>query len=308
MNSAMCKKKRRDLNTWLNSGNVAGYVFISPWLIGFFLLSFIPIVISLYLSFTNYNLIAAPKFIGLRNFERMLSDVRLGKSINATLLYVFVSVPLKVGFALIVAFLMNHKMRGANFFRSAYYLPTLVGGGIPVALMWKQLFANEGVINGLLRKIGLEGNISWLGNKSTAIWTLILLTVWQFGSSMLIFSAGLKQIPETYYEAGRLDGASSKDLFIHITLPSLSSIIFFNLIMQLISAFMAFTQAYVITNGGPLDSTMLYALYVYRKAMDYFDMGYACALSWVLMIIVSLITLVIFRSSSSWVYYESKEV
>ncbi|MCI6377262.1 MAG: sugar ABC transporter permease [Clostridiales bacterium] len=308
MNGAMCKTKRRDLNTWLNSGNVAGYVFISPWLIGFFLLSFIPIVISLYLSFTNYNLIAAPKFIGLRNFERMLSDVRLGKSINATLLYVFVSVPLKVGFALIVAFLMNHKMRGANFFRSAYYLPTLVGGGIPVALMWKQLFANEGVINGLLRKIGLEGNISWLGNKNTAIWTLILLTVWQFGSSMLIFSAGLKQIPETYYEAGRLDGASGKDLFIHITLPSLSSIIFFNLIMQLISAFMAFTQAYVITNGGPLDSTMLYALYVYRKAMDYFDMGYACALSWVLMIIVSLITLVIFRSSSSWVYYESKEV
>lgn len=308
MNGAMCKTKRRDLNTWLNSGNVAGYVFISPWLIGFFLLSFIPIVISLYLSFTNYNLIAAPKFIGLRNFERMLSDIRLGKSINATLLYVFVSVPLKVGFALIVAFLMNHKMRGANFFRSAYYLPTLVGGGIPVALMWKQLFANEGVINGLLRKIGLEGNISWLGNKNTAIWTLILLTVWQFGSSMLIFSAGLKQIPETYYEAGRLDGASGKDLFIHITLPSLSSIIFFNLIMQLISAFMAFTQAYVITNGGPLDSTMLYALYVYRKAMDYFDMGYACALSWVLMIIVSLITLVIFRSSSSWVYYESKEV
>ncbi len=308
MNGAMCKKKRRDLNTWLNSGNVAGYVFISPWLIGFFLLSFIPIVISLYLSLTNYNLIAAPKFIGLRNFERMFSDVRLGKSINATLLYVFVSVPLKVGFALIIAFLMNHKMRGANFFRSAYYLPTLVGGGIPVALMWKQLFANEGVINGLLRKIGLEGNISWLGNKSMAIWTLILLTVWQFGSSMLIFSAGLKQIPETYYEAGKLDGASGKDLFIHITLPSLSSIIFFNLIMQLISAFMAFTQAYVITNGGPLDSTMLYALYVYRKAMDYFDMGYACALSWVLMIIVSLITLVIFRSSSNWVYYESKEV
>jgi len=306
MNGAMCKKKRRDLNTWLNSGNVAGYVFISPWLIGFFLLSLIPIVISLYLSLTNYNLIAAPKFIGLRNFERMLSDVRLMKSIKATLLYVFVSVPLKVGFALIVAFLMNHKMRGANFFRSAYYLPTLVGGGIPVALMWKQLFANEGVINGLLRKIGLEGNISWLGSKSTAIWTLILLTVWQFGSSMLIFSAGLKQIPETYYEAGRLDGASGKDLFIHITLPSLSSIIFFNLIMQLISAFMAFTQAYVITNGGPLDSTMLYALYVYRKAMDYFDMGYACALSWVLMIVVSLITLVIFRSSSNWVYYESK--
>lgn len=308
MNGAMCKKKRRDLNTWLNSGNVAGYVFISPWLIGFFLLSFVPIVISLYLSLTNYNLIAAPKFIGLRNFERMFSDIRLVKSIKATLLYVFVSVPLKVGFALIIAFLMNHKMRGANFFRSAYYLPTLVGGGIPVALMWKQLFANEGVINGLLRKIGFEGNISWLGNKSTAIWTLILLTVWQFGSSMLIFSAGLKQIPETYYEAGKLDGASGKDLFIHITLPSLSSIIFFNLIMQLISAFMAFTQAYVITNGGPLDSTMLYALYVYRKAMDYFDMGYACALSWVLMIVVSLITLAIFRSSSNWVYYESKEV
>lgn len=306
MKDRVSVKPRKDLRAWLNSDNVAGYMFISPWLIGFFLLSLIPILISLYLAFTNYNLISAPKLIGFRNFERMLTDSRLKKSIFATLYYVFASVPLKVGFALMIACLMNRKMRGANFFRSIYYLPTLVGSGIPVALMWKQLFGNNGVINEILRALGFTGNTSWLGNKSTAIWVLILLAIWQFGSSMLIFSAGLKQIPDTYYEAGKLDGASSFALFIHITLPSLSSIIFFNLIMQIISAFMAFTQAYVITGGGPLDSTLLYALYVYRKAMDYFDMGYACALSWVLMVIVALITMLVFRSSSKWVYYESK--
>lgn len=299
------KTRQKSLSILLNDRNVAGYVFISPWLIGFFLLSLIPIAISLYLSFTNYNLISPPKFVGLRNFQRMLTDPRLAKSVKATLLYVFISVPLKVGFALLIALLLNHSFAFSNFLRSAYYLPTLVGGGIPVALMWKQLFANDGVVNGLLGKLGLSG-ISWLGNVHTAIWTIILLTVWQFGSSMLIFAAGLKQIPETYYEAAKLDGANAGALFMHITAPSLSPVIFFNLIMQLISAFMAFTQAYVITNGGPLDSTLLYALYVYRRAMDYFDMGYACALSWVLMIVISLITLAIFRTSSSWVYYESK--
>lgn len=297
--------KRRGLRAWLNSDNVSGYVFISPWLIGFLLLSLIPMLISLYLAFTNYNLISTPSFIGLRNFERMLGDSRLRKSIRATLYYVIVSVPLKVGFALLVAFLLNRKLRFSNFYRSAYYLPTLVGGGIPVALMWKQLFSNNGVINGMLQRIGLE-SVPWLGSRSTAIWVIILLTVWQFGSSMLIFSAGLKQIPETYYEAARLDGASSGQLFVHVTIPCLSSIIFFNFIMQVISAFTAFTQSYVITNGKPLDSTLLYALYVYRKAMDNFDMGYACALSWVLIMVIGLITFLFFRASDKWVYYESK--
>lgn len=301
------RRPQRTFSTWLNSNNVAGYLFISPWLIGFITLSLIPVIVSLYMAFTNYNLISAPQFIGFKNFERMLSDSRLVKSVKATLFYVLISVPLKVGFALLIAFLLNHKMKAANLFRSAYYLPTLVGGGIPVALMWKQMFANDGVINGILQKLGIDG-VYWLGSKSTAIWVIILLTVWQFGSSMLTFSAGLKQIPETYYEAARLDGASSGKLFIHITIPSLSSIIFFNLIMQIISAFTAFNQAYVITNGKPLDSTLLYALYVYKKAMDNFDMGYACALSWVLMIVIALITLLIFRTSTKWVYYESKEV
>ncbi len=307
MKGSVCSKPKRNLRTLLNSDNVSGYIFISPWLIGFLLLSLAPILISLYLSFTNYNLISTPDFIGLRNFERMLTDSRLKKSIYATLYYVLISVPLKVGFALLVAMLLNRRLRFTNFFRSVYYLPTLVGGGIPVALMWKQLFANNGVINGILQKLGMEG-YSWLGSKNTAIWVIILLTVWQFGSSMLIFSAGLKQIPETYYEAAHLDGASSWQVFKNVTLPSLSSIIFFNFTMQLISAFTAFTQSYVITNGKPLDSTLLYALYVYRKAMDNFDMGYACALSWVLMIVIALITLLVFRVSNRVVYYESKGV
>lgn len=291
----------------LESDVFAGYVFIAPWLIGFLFLSLIPMGTSIYYAFTNYNLISEPKLIGFENFRRMISDTRLHSSIKATLYYVFLSVPLKVGFALVIAIILNRKMKlGFNFFRSAYYLPTLVGGGIPVALMWKQLFANEGVVNGILAKFGIEG-ISWLGEKSTAIWVIILLTVWQFGSSMLIFSAGLKQIPEVYYEAARIDGARPWQTFIHITIPSLSSIIFFNLIMQTISAFTAFTQAYTITNGKPLDSTLLYALYVYRKALDNFDMGYACALSLMLILVIGLITAIMFRLSGKWVYYESKE-
>lgn len=297
--------RRLSARRWLQSGNVAGYIFISPWLFGFFALTLLPMLISLYFAFTNYNLISAPQWVGLQNFTRMLSDIKFKKSVTATLYYVLVSVPLKVGFALLVALLLNRKMKLTNFYRSMLYLPTLVGGGIPVALMWKQLFANEGVVNGLLGYLGIPPH-SWLGDTKTAIWTIILLTVWQFGSSMLIFAAGLKQIPETYYEAAKIDGAVPWQMLLRITLPSLSPIVFFNLVMQVISAFMAFTQAFIVTQGGPLDSTLLYALYIYRKGFDYFDMGYACALSWVLIMVIAAVTLLVFRSSTAWVHYESE--
>lgn len=198
-------------------------------------------------------------------------------------------------------------MRVYNFYRTVYYVPSLIGGSIAVAMMWKEIFGTNGAINGLLGAIGLPDDTPWLGDTRTAIWVLIILTVWQFGSSMVIFAAGLKQIPETYYEAARIDGASTWKMFLHITLPSLSPVIFFNLVMQIISGFMTFTQSFVITVGGPLDSTLFYALYVYQESFQYMDMGYGCAMSWVLLVIIGIVTGIIFKTSDRWVFYESKK-
>lgn len=285
-----------------------GYTFVFPWLFGFIFLTIVPMIVSLYLSFTDYSLTAPPEWIGLDNYIRMFTeDDRYYTSIGVTFYFVFVSVPLKLIFALLVAFLLNHKMRIYNFYRTVYYVPSLIGGSIAVAMMWKEIFGTNGAINGLLGAIGLPDDTPWLGDTRTAIWVLIILTVWQFGSSMVIFAAGLKQIPETYYEAARIDGASTWKMFLHITLPSLSPVIFFNLVMQIISGFMTFTQSFVITVGGPLDSTLFYALYVYQESFQYMDMGYGCAMSWVLLVIIGIVTGIIFKTSDRWVFYESKK-
>lgn len=286
---------------------VAGYIFILPWLIGFFGLTIVPMIVSLYLSLTRYDLTSAPEWIGLSNYIKMFTnDPRFIQSINVTLYFVLVSVPLKVAFALFVAFILNRKARIFDVFRTIYYLPSLIGGSIAVSMIWKELFATDGVINSILQAVGFAGDTPWLGDTRTAIWTLILLAVWQFGSSMIIFAAGLKQIPETYYEAARIDGASVWTMFWRITLPSLSPVIFFNLVMQIITGFMTFTQAFVITTGGPLDSTLFYALYVYQRAFQFRDMGYGSALSWVLLVIVGAVTAVVFKTSKLWVFYESE--
>ncbi len=286
---------------------VAGYTFILPWLIGFFGLTVIPMFVSLYMSFTRYDLTSDPVWIGMSNYVKMFTnDPRFVTSVKVTLYFVFVSVPLKVGFALLVAFILNRKARIFDFFRTIYYLPSLIGGSIAVSMIWKELFATDGIINGLLKAVGFAGDTPWLGDTRTAIWTLILLTVWQFGSSMIIFAAGLKQIPETYYEAARIDGASTWTMFRRITLPSLSPVIFFNLVMQIITGFMTFTQAFVITTGGPLDSTLFYALYVYQRAFQFRDMGYGSAMSWVLLVIVGAVTAIVFKTSKLWVFYESE--
>jgi multiple sugar transport system permease protein len=233
------------------------------------------------------------------------ADERFFSAVKATLYYVLVSVPLKIAFALVVALLLNRSARIFNLYRSVYYLPSLVGGSIAISMMWKELFATNGIINSILGALGLPARTPWLGSPNLAVWVLILLTVWQFGSSMIIFAAGLKQIPHTYYEAAEIDGASNLKSFAYITLPALSPVIFFNIIMQIIFSFMAFTQAYIITGGGPLDSTLFYALYVYQKAIQYREMGYGCAMSWVLLLMIGLLTAVVFKSSSYWVFYES---
>jgi multiple sugar transport system permease protein len=287
--------------------NLVGYLFISPWLIAFFLFAFIPMVVSLGLSFTDYHILRGWNFIGLDNFHRMFyEDRRYWHSVSATVKYVAFAVPLRVIFALAVAMLLNTKHRGVAIYRAAYYAPSVVGGSIAVAVMWREIFAREGLANYFMSQFG-QPRIWWLGHPDYAIWTLVLLAAWQFGSPMLIFLAGLKQIPEQLYESASIDGANAVQKFTRITLPLLTPVIFFNLIMQLIAGFMTFTQAFIVTGGRPLDTTLFYALYLYRRAFETYEMGYASAMAWVMLVVVAMLTAIVFWTSSHWVYYESQE-
>jgi multiple sugar transport system permease protein len=287
--------------------NLVGYLFISPWLIGFTLFGLIPIVISLVLAFTNFDLLGGGEFVGLANFERMFfKDIRYGRAMEATFSYVLMAVPMRLFFALAVAMLLNTKRRGVYWYRAAFYIPSVIGGSVAVAVMWRQLFGANGLVNGISALFGFAP-INWLGNPDTAIWTLILLAVWQFGSPMLIFLAGLRQIPQELYESASIDGASGWQRFLHITLPLLTPIIFFNLVMQVISGFKVFTQAFIVTGGAPLDTTLFYSLYLYNRAFNQFQMGYASAMAWVLLLIIGVLTAISFRLSSYWVFYETKE-
>jgi len=289
--------------------HITGYVFSAPFVLGFLIFTLYPILSSLYYSFTNYNLMEAPRWLGLGNYERLfLEDDKIGKSFQVTFTYVFASVPLRLIFALFVAMILNTATKAVGLYRSAFYLPSLIGGSVAVAIMWQQIFGDKGLVNSALSLFGLHSTTSWIGNPSTALWTLIALSIWQFGSSMIIFLAGLKNIPKDYYEAASVDGANAVHRFFKITLPMLSPIILFNLTLQTISAFLTFTPAYIISRGegGPLDQTLLYSLYLYRKAFSHFEMGYASALAWIMLIIVGVLTLLIFRSSTRWVHYESK--
>lgn len=300
-------KKSFDFKKFINNDNTVGHVFAAPFIFGFICFSLIPILTSFYYSFTDYSLGSKEAaFVGIRNFARLLTDEVFTKSLAVTLKYVLISVPMKLAFALFVAFLLTRKSRLVTVYRSLYYVPSLVGGSIAVALVWKQLFARKGLFNAVLAEMGLD-TINWFGDEKLAMYPLILMSVWQFGSSMIIFAAGLKEIPIGYYEAAKIDGANGFQTFFRITLPCLSPIILYNLVMQTISAFMAFTQAFVITKGGPNDGTMMYALYVYNQAFRYNDMGYACAMSWVMLVVMSLITLVIFKTSKFWVFSEAGE-
>ena len=284
-----------------------GYLFIAPWLIGFIGFTLLPLLGSLYLAFTDYNLTSAPEWIGLENFRTMFfDDVRYWKSVRATFFYVFTAVPARLVFALAVAMMLNNYRRGIRFYRAAYYSPSIIGGSVAVALMWRRIFASDGLFNAALGIIGIEATAAWIGRPQTAIWTLILLGIWQFGSPMLIFLAGLRQIPTALYESASIDGASPIQKFIRITIPLLSPVIFFNLIMQLISGFLVFTQALIITNGGPLDTTLFYALYLYQRAFVTFQMGYGTAMAWVLLFVVAIFTAITFKTSSTWVFYEDE--
>ena len=291
--------------SFLHKDAVVGHVFAAPFIFGFICFSLIPIVTSFYYAFTDYSMGAKTiTWVGGKNFGQLLTDEIFVKSLVITLKYVFVSVPLKLAFALFVAFLLTRKSKLVTLYRSLYYVPSLDGGSVAVALVWKQLFARKGLFNSVLADMGLN-TINWFGDQKLALYPLILMSVWQFGSSMIIFAAGLKEIPTSYYEAAEIDGANGFQRFFKITLPCLSPIILYNLVMQTISAFMAFTQAFIITQGGPNNATMMYALYVYKQAFSYNNMGYACAMSWFMLVVMSIITLLIFKSSKMWVFSES---
>jgi multiple sugar transport system permease protein len=287
--------------------DIAGYLFISPWLVAFFAFSVIPICMSLYFSFTNYDILGSPIFSGIANFKRMVTDTRFWKSLQVTFTYAFVSVPLRLIFAFFIAVLFKRGSHMIRFYQAAFYLPSLVGGSIAVAVIWRRMFTADGVLNIFLQALGINSTISWIGNADTALWVIILLSIWQFGSSMLIFLAGLRQIPKTYYEAASIDGAGWFIQFFRITLPQMTPIIFFNLIMQLINGFTVFSQAFIISGGrgDPQDSTLVYALYLYLRAFAYNEMGYGSALAWVLVLIIAVFTGLIFKTSDRWVYYES---
>ena len=296
-----------DIGKMLNREQVAGYVFILPFIIGLLCFTFVPIVISFSLSFTRYDILSNPVFTGIDNYIRMFTqDPTFWKSFRVTLFYVVTSVPLKLIMALLVAMLFYRSSSLFSVYRGIYYLPSILGSSVAIAVLWKRLFAVDGIINNLLGMIGIDCEVGWLSRPDTAIWTLVLLSVWQFGSSMLVFLNGLKQIPSSLYEAATVDGSSKFRQFFSITLPMLTPVIFFNLIQQTINGFIAFNQSYIITGGKPLDSTLFYAVYMYRRSFEYSEMGYGASLAWFMLLVIAVLTAFLFKSSDKWVYRASK--
>ncbi|NUW36920.1 sugar ABC transporter permease [Nonomuraea sp. SMC257] len=284
---------------------LTAYVFLAPWFLGLFIITVGPILASLYLSFTDYSLLEEGSWVGADNYVKMFTqDDRFLTSLKVTTVYVVVSVPLQLAFALLLALALDRGLRGLSFYRSIYYLPSLLGGSVAIAILWRKLFGVDGLFNAMLSVFGIEGP-GWVSDPDTALGTLILLHVWTFGAPMVIFLAGLRQIPQSYYEAASVDGASRLRQFRSITLPLLTPIIFFNLVLEVIKSFQSFTQSFIVSggNGGPVDSTLFYTLYLYLKGFKSYEMGYAAAMAWVLLLIIAGLTGVNFLASKYWVFY-----
>ncbi|GAB2919937.1 carbohydrate ABC transporter permease [Streptomyces heilongjiangensis] len=281
----------------------AAWVFLSPWVLGACVLTLLPMAVSLYLSFTDYDLFDAPSWVGLRNYTQMFTeDPRYWRSVGATLTYVAIAVPLQLALALVVALALKNMRHGKAFYRSAFYAPSLLGASMSIALVWRAIFNDGGTVDHLL------GTGGWVNQPGWALLAVALLTVWQFGAPMVIFLAGLQQIPGELYEAAEVDGAGRWRQFLSITVPMLSPVIFFNLVLQTIQAFQVFTPAFAISagKGGPADSTLFYTLYLYDRGFVASHMGYASAMAWVLLLAIGVVTAVLFRTSRSWVFYASE--
>ncbi|MEE1830939.1 carbohydrate ABC transporter permease [Streptomyces sp. SP17KL33] len=281
----------------------AAWVFLSPWVLGACVLTLLPMAVSLYLSFTDYDLFNAPSWVGLRNYTQMFTeDPRYWRSVVTTLMYVVIAVPLQLALALLVALALKNMKRGRGFYRSAFYAPSLLGASMSIALVWRAIFNDGGTVDHLL------GTGGWVNRPGWALLAVALLTVWQFGAPMVIFLAGLQQIPGELYEAAEVDGAGAWRRFLSITVPMLSPVIFFNLVLQTIQAFQVFTPAFAISagKGGPADSTLFYTLYLYDRGFVASHMGYASAMAWVLLLAIGAVTAILFRTSRSWVFYASE--
>ncbi|AWS48326.1 carbohydrate ABC transporter permease [Streptosporangium sp. 'caverna'] len=283
----------------------AAYLFLAPWFIGLFAITIGPMIASLYLSFTDYSLLSEAHWVGLDNYEKMFTqDDRFMASLKVTTTYVVVSVPLQLAFALGLALVLDKGLRGLSFYRSIFYLPSLLGGSVAISILWRKIFGVDGIVNSFLGLFGYEG-YGWVTSPDTALWTLIILHVWTFGAPMVIFLAGLRQIPQNLYEAASVDGAGKWRNFRSITLPLLTPIIFFNLVLEVIKSFQSFTQSFIVSggNGGPVDSTLFYTLYLYIKGFKNYEMGYAAGMAWVLLLIIAALTGVNFLMSRFWVFY-----
>lgn len=284
-----------------------GFLFVLPFVLGVLLFKLFPFVMSFALSFTQYDLIDPPQFVGLENYRELATaDPLFRKSLGVTLLFAALAVPLRVGFALFIAHVLNFRLRGINFFRAAFYLPSILGGSIAVAVLWRFIFSKNGLVNMLLVQVGLEP-IAWLADEHYSMWTIVLLFTWQFGSAMVIFLAALQNVPVSLYEAAECDGASKLQQFWKITVPLITPVIFFNMIMQMVHAFQEFNGPYMITEGGPLSSTYVLALYIYDQSFRFFNLGYGAALSWVLFALVGLLSAISFWSSRYWVFYAGEK-
>lgn len=284
---------------------VAGYVFLSPWLLGLVGVTAVPMLYSLYLSFTDYDLLTSPQWIGLDNYREIFTaDPHYWHAVTVTVVFAVVSVPLKLAAALGVALLLNRERRGTGVLRALFYLPSLLGSSVALAIVWQAMFSRAGTVNGVLAWFGIGGR-AWVNDPNFALGTLILLAIWQFGAPMVIFLAGLKQVPTDLYEAAAVDGAGPWRRFWNVTMPMISPVLFFNLVLETISGFQGFTSAYVVSGGkgGPADSTLMYTLYLYLTGFTNLHMGRAAAMAWVFLVVLGLFTVVLFSTGRMWVHY-----
>ena len=298
-------RRRRGLSK-LEQGYM-GFILVLPWLIGFCIFKLYPFVSSLIYSFTDYDLFkGVQNVVGFQNYIDAFTKPKNIKALQVTFTYAFMTVPLKLIFALFIAYILNFKIKGVGLFRTAYYVPSILGGSVAIAVLWKALFKNDGVVNTILAMLGFE-SINFLADKNWALFIICLLRVWQFGSAMVLFLAALKGVPEDLYEAASIDGATKGRQFISITIPLISPVIFYNLVTQLVQAFQEFNGPYIITNGGPRNATTLISLIVYNTAFKDYKVGMSSAMAWVMFVIVMVLTIIAFVSQKKWVYYSDDD-
>lgn len=298
-------RRRRGLSK-LEQGYM-GFILILPWLIGFCIFKLYPFVSSLVYSFTDYDLFkGVQNVVGFQNYIDAFTKTKNVKALQVTFTYAFMTVPLKLIFALFIAYILNFKIKGVGLFRTAYYVPSILGGSVAIAVLWKALFKNDGVVNTILAMLGFE-SINFLADRNWALFIICLLRVWQFGSAMVLFLAALKGVPEDLYEAASIDGASKGRQFLSITIPLISPVIFYNLVTQLVQAFQEFNGPYIITNGGPRNATTLISVIVYNTAFKDYKVGMSSAMAWVMFVIVMILTIIAFVSQKKWVYYSDDD-